>query len=32
MQQIDIGEPPMSWNDRVRQSNSTLTLPFPSGD
>jgi dihydropyrimidine dehydrogenase (NAD+) subunit PreA len=32
MQQIDVGEPPMSWNDRVRQSNSTLTLPFPSGD
>src|SRR5580658_9526600 len=32
MQPIDIGEPPMSWNDRVRQSNSTLTLPFPSGD
>ncbi|HXO87670.1 MAG TPA: NAD-dependent dihydropyrimidine dehydrogenase subunit PreA [Candidatus Acidoferrales bacterium] len=32
MQQIDIGEPPMSWNDRVRQSDSTLTLPFPSGD
>jgi dihydropyrimidine dehydrogenase (NAD+) subunit PreA len=32
MQQIDRGEAPMSWNDRVRQSNSTLTLPFPSGD
>jgi dihydropyrimidine dehydrogenase (NAD+) subunit PreA len=32
MQQIDSGEPPMSWNDRVRESNSTLTLPFPSGD
>jgi dihydropyrimidine dehydrogenase (NAD+) subunit PreA len=32
MQQIDIGEAPMSWNDRVRQSNSSLSLPFPSGD
>ncbi len=32
MQQIDAGEPPMSWNDRVRQSNATLSLPFPSGD
>ena len=32
MKQIDAGEPPMSWNDRVRQSSNTLSLPFPSGD
>ena len=32
MQQIDTGEAPMSWNDRMRQSNATLSLPFPSGD
>jgi len=32
MKQIDAGEVPLSWNDRVRQSNSTLSLPFPSGD
>jgi dihydropyrimidine dehydrogenase (NAD+) subunit PreA len=32
MQQIDTGEAPMSWNGRLRQSNATLSLPFPSGD
>ncbi len=32
MKQIDAGEAPMSWNDRVRQSSATLSLPFPSGD
>jgi dihydropyrimidine dehydrogenase (NAD+) subunit PreA len=32
MEQIDLGEAPTSWNDRVRQSNATLSLPFPSGD
>jgi len=32
MEPIDTGEPPMSWNDRMRQSKATLSLPFPSGD
>jgi dihydropyrimidine dehydrogenase (NAD+) subunit PreA len=32
MEQIEVGEPPMSWNDRVQRSNATLSLPFPSGD
>jgi len=32
MKRLDADEAPMSWNDRVRQSNSTLSLPFPSGD
>jgi dihydropyrimidine dehydrogenase (NAD+) subunit PreA len=32
MKQIDDGDAPMSWNDRVRQSSATLSLPFPSGD
>jgi dihydropyrimidine dehydrogenase (NAD+) subunit PreA len=32
MKQIDASDAPMSWNDRVRQSSATLSLPFPSGD
>jgi dihydropyrimidine dehydrogenase (NAD+) subunit PreA len=32
MVQVDSEETPMSWNDRVRQSSATLSLPFPSGD
>jgi dihydropyrimidine dehydrogenase (NAD+) subunit PreA len=32
MQEVDAGDAPMSWNDRVRQSSATLSLPFPSGD
>jgi dihydropyrimidine dehydrogenase (NAD+) subunit PreA len=32
MKQVDTGDAPMSWNDRVRQSSATLSLPFPSGD
>jgi dihydropyrimidine dehydrogenase (NAD+) subunit PreA len=32
MQEVDASDAPMSWNDRVRQSSATLSLPFPSGD
>jgi dihydropyrimidine dehydrogenase (NAD+) subunit PreA len=32
MREVDTGDAPMSWNDRVRQSSATLSLPFPSGD
>jgi len=32
MKEVDAGDAPMSWNDRVRQSSATLSLPFPSGD
>ncbi len=32
MKRIDASDAPMSWNDRVRQSSATLSLPFPSGD
>ena len=32
MKEVDTGDAPMSWNDRVRQSSATLSLPSPSGD
>jgi dihydropyrimidine dehydrogenase (NAD+) subunit PreA len=32
MKQIDTGLPPMTWNDRVRQTSASCAPPMPSGD
>ena len=32
MKEVDSGLPPVSWNERVRQSAASCTPPMPSGD